>query len=180
MVSREELRSGALRAYERGRLRMAGRAAVYLVPLVALSALVSSEPPACACLGALLIGVAILLRWRNRRGAESVATGLFAGSAPLVVGLVAGRLAPGACAAAPWLSACTVLALVVGGAAGLWVGARTAAGRAGLAAAVAAAAVAALTASLGCVGLGVGAVLGAALGLVGGSVTGRLATRTVA
>ena len=172
MVNREQLRAGALRAYERGRLRMAGRAAYVLVPLVALCALLGGARPACACLGTLLLGVAVLLRWRDRRGVESVATGLVAGSVPLVAGLVVSRVAPGACADASLLSACTLISLIVGGGAGLWLGTRAATRRAGLARAIVAAGVAALAASLGCVGLGLGAMVGAAVGLVGGSAVG--------
>ena len=105
---------------------------------------------------------------------ESVATGLVAGSAPLVVGLVVARVVPGACADAPLLSACTLISLIVGGAAGVSIGTRAAARGAGLARTVVAVAVAALAASLGCVSLGLWAVLGAAVGLLGGSAVGRL------
>ena len=163
MVNREQLRAGGLRAYERGRLKMAGRVAYVLVPLVALCALLSGAQGRCSCLGTLLLGAAVLLRWRDRRGVESVATGLVAGSVPLVAGLVVARVVPGACADAPLLSACTLVSLLVGGGAGLWIGTRAAARRAGLARAVVAAAVAALAASLGCVSLGLWAVLGAAV-----------------
>jgi hypothetical protein len=173
MVNRERLRSVGLRAYELGRLRAAARAAFYLVPLAAFCALQTGAGSTCACLGALLLAVAILLRWRDRRGADSVARGLAAGSAPLALGLVMARVAPD-CAHAPLFSACTAISLAVGGTAGVWIGARAAHGRDGFTGALVGAAVATLAACLGCVALGVAAMAGAAVGLLVGSAATAL------
>src|SRR6187551_2602454 len=80
MVTRDQLRERALRAYERGRLRTAVRVAWFLVPLTLLCALETGAGEKCVCSGALLLGAALYLRWRDRQGANAVSTGLLAGS----------------------------------------------------------------------------------------------------
>ena len=80
MVNLEKLRADGLRAYEVGRLRAALRAALVVVPVALLCVLETGEREACACLGVLLLGAAVFLRWRNRRGMEDVTTGLVAGA----------------------------------------------------------------------------------------------------
>lgn len=176
MVSREQLRIGGLRAYERGRLLSASRAAWLLVPLVAFCAWETRAGEVCVCLGALLLGASIYLRWRDRRGALSVTTGLVAGGVPLFAGLIAARLVP-ACADAPLLSVCTAACVALGIPSGFWIGVRTARSGAGLESALAAGGIAGLAAGLGCIGLGVAAVVGAAGGLLLGSASATLAAQ---
>jgi hypothetical protein len=179
MVNREQLKKEALRAYEVGRLRSAARAAWVLVPATVVCAVGTGAGERCACLGVLLLTVAIFLRWRDRRGAENVSNGLLAGSLPMLAGLVVGRLSPG-CAGAPLFSVCTGACLGFGILAGVWLGLRTARGTAGVPSWLAAAGVSILAASLGCVGLGVAGVAGVAVSLLVGTASGMAAVRTAA
>jgi hypothetical protein len=175
MVDLEQLTVRGRRAYELGRLRVAARAALLVLPLVLLCAFESGRGGACACLGGALLALSIGLRWASRRGGESVAVGLAAGSVPLLVGLAARRLAPW-CTSAGLVPACTVACAVAGGAAGVWLGVRLARGRAGLGAWAVTGLVALLAASLGCVGLGLAAA-GAGAGLLVGGAGGALFAR---
>jgi hypothetical protein len=179
MVNREQLKKKALRAYEVGRLRSAARAAWVLVPATVVCAVGTGAGERCACLGVLLLTVAVFLRWRDRRGAENVRNGLLAGSLPMIAGLVVARLSPG-CVGAPLLSACTGVCLGFGILAGVWLGRRTALGAAGLPSWLAAAGVSILAASLGCIGLGVAGVVGVAVSLLLGTASGRAAVRGTA
>src|SRR6478609_8999142 len=113
MLTRDQLKQGGLRAYERGRLRAAARVAWVLVPVALVCALGTGAGEACACLAVLLFSVALYLRWRDRLGVDAVSAGLFAGSLPLVVGLLLGRLGP-AYENAPFWSVCTALCVAVG------------------------------------------------------------------
>lgn len=175
MVNRERLRSVALRAYEWGRLRMAMRIAGIVVPVTILCALETRAGETCLCLGVLLLGTAVYLRWRSCRGRECARYGLAAGAFPLVFGLGVGRFAPpcifaplSTFAAAPWL--CASVCLGVSALCGLWLGQKLAQITAELWSSIGAVAVAALAASLGCVGFGLGGVVGAVVGLTIGAV----------
>lgn len=179
MVSREQLVTGGLRAYEIGRLRVAARAALYLVPLAAACALETGERETCGCLGVVLVALAVFLRWRDRRGVESVADGLVVGTIPLFTGLIMARVAPG-CANAPLLSPCTVVCLAVGLVAGVWASMRTARERGRLSRSATAIGVAFLAGSLGCVGLGGPGVVGVGVGLLVGWVAVTLSARRAA
>jgi hypothetical protein len=153
MVNREQLAVGGLRAYEFGRLLMASRVALVVVPITAICLFESQGREACMCLAFLLLGLAIWLRWRNRRWLESVTTGLQAGILPLVVGLVVDRLdVP--CGLVGAASFCAAFALLVGGVAGVWIGVRERQRSRQLSSWLTAGAIAALAASLGCVRLG--------------------------
>jgi hypothetical protein len=141
------------------------------MPMSALCALQTGACLGCAGCGALLLGITLYLRWRDRSGYGAVSVGLIAGTLPLVFGLLLRRFFP-ACAGAPLVSLCTAVCLVVGLPSGLWLGVRAARARVGTADALTATAVATLAASLGCVGLGVAGVVGAGLGLaLGGALT---------
>src|SRR5262245_32759975 len=94
MVSREQLKRGGLRAYEAGRLRIAARASWVLVPTMLFCAFATDAGETCVCLGTLLLGASVFLRWRNRRGSDAVRDGLIAGALPLVAGVVVARVAP--------------------------------------------------------------------------------------
>jgi hypothetical protein len=179
MVNRERLKKEALRAYEIGRLRRAVRASSVLVPATVVCAFGTGAGERCACLGVLLLTVAVFLRWRDRRGADNVRNGLLAGALPMITGLAVGRFAPG-CAGAPLFSACTAVCLCFGVLAGVWLGLRTARGTAGPPSWLAAAGVSILVASLGCVGLGIAGIVGAAVGLVVGTASGAAAVRAPA
>ncbi len=171
MLTRDQLKDGALRAYERGRLRTASRVGWLLVPVALVCALETGAGEACACLGALLFSVALYLRWRDRKGVNAVSAGLFAGSLPLVLGLVLGRLGV-VCEKAPLWSVCAALCLAVGIPSGVWLGARATRGRFGATGTLTALGIAVLSASMGCAGLGLFATVGTALGLaLGATVT---------
>ena len=176
MVNREQLTAGGLRAYELGRLRTAARAVVYLVPIALLCAFETGARETCTCLGVLLLGAAVFLRWRSRAGVENVTTGLIAGSVPLFVGLVVARVAP-ACASAPPFSLCTAVCPAVGVAAGVWLGLQTTRRRTGILSWAIAPGIATIAASLGCIGLGLPAVVGVGGGLVVGSGMGALTAK---
>jgi len=176
MVSREQLRRRGLRAYETGRLWMAARAAWVLVPAVLVCALVTGASETCACVGVLLLSASVFLRWRDRRGADSVRDGLLAGALPLFVGLVVARLVP-ACADAPLLSACTLVCLALGLSCGVWLGRRLAERAAPPWAWLGAVGIAVLAASLGCVGLGIAGVCGTSIGLLLGSLSAQVRAR---
>ena len=168
MVSREHLRSYGLRAYEVGRLRAASRVGLVLVPVVAVCLFESRGREACACCASLLLSMAIWLRWRDRAGLESVATGLQAGSIPLVAGLLLERFDL-RCGLAGASSLCTAFAVLLGGAGGVFIGVREHEGRARLGSWIAAGVIAVLASSLGCLRLGVvgvaSVVTGVALGV---------------
>jgi hypothetical protein len=165
MVNREHLKRGALRAYELGRLKAAMRAAWLLAPAAALCAIETGARETCACIGTLLVGAAVFLRWRNRQGVNVVRHGLLAGALPLIAGLIALRVAPG-CAAAPLVSACTALCFGVGVPSGTWLGLRLVRSAATVSTWLTAISMAILASSLGCIGLGVAGVSAAGSGLV--------------
>ncbi len=167
MVNLEDLTARSLRHYELGRLRMALRVALVLVPLTAICLLEPIGREACACCALLLLGGAVWLRFRNRVGVESVTTGLLAGAVPLSAALVLTQLDPG-CATAGALSFCTGFSVVIGGAAGVVVALRERA-RASLSGHwVLAGSIAVLAASLGCARLGLASIVGVALGIIAG------------
>jgi hypothetical protein len=154
---------------------MAARIAIVLVPLAAVSLLEPVGRETSACCAALLLAVAIWLRYRNRAGVESVTTGLLAGVIPLAAALVLTRLDP-ECAVAGAVSYCTGFSLLVGAAAGAVVALRER-GRAPISSHwVVTIGVALLTASLGCVRLGLASMAGVALGMLVGRASMRSAS----
>jgi hypothetical protein len=167
MVNLEQLRVRGLRAYEVGRVRAASRVALILVPAVALCLLEARGRQTCACLSVLLLGLAIWLRWRDRRGMEVVTTGLLAGSVPLVAGLVLARLGLH-CGAAGAASFCTGFSLLVGIGAGVLIAMREARQQARLWSGVTAVTIAGLAAGLGCVRLGVMGIVSVMVGMAVG------------
>jgi hypothetical protein len=177
MVSREQLKRVGLRAYEAGRLRAAARAAWVLVPAVLFCAFATEAGETCVCIGVVLLGTSVLLRWRDRRGADAVRDGLLAGALPLVAGVVVARVAP-SCADAPVASLCTAMCLGVGLPSGLWLGRRLARGSVSSASTwLAAGGIAMMAASLGCAGLGLAGLFGASAGLALGAVSATALTR---
>lgn len=177
MVNLETLTARSLRHYELGRLRMAARIALVLVPIVAVCLLEPVGREACACCAALLLGASVWLRFRNRVGVESVTTGLLAGGLPLVATLALTLVDPG-CATAPPLSYCTGFSLLAGGAAGTVVAFRERARTTPSGHWLLAISVALLAASLGCVRFGLASVAGVALGMVVGRASMRATVAT--
>jgi hypothetical protein len=171
MVDDDRLLRRAQRAYELGRLKMAVRVAAFIAPMVALCALRTGATESCVCLGFLLLGVAVFLRWRTRQGVESVSTGLVAGVVPLFVGLIILEVAP-SCAGQPLVSWCTAIAIGVGLPSGAWIGLR-AMRREVHVSWLTALGIAVIAASLGCVGLGVAGIVGVVAGLLVGGAAGR-------
>jgi hypothetical protein len=170
MVNLEHLEARGLRAYELGRVRMAAKVGLLLLPVTLVCLLESEGRQACACTAVLLLFAAIWLRWRDRAGVDGVADGLVAGSAPLVFGLLLGTFAP-ECASADLVSACTAVSILVGGAAGVIVAVREAARPSRPSSWLTAAIITTLAASMGCIRLGIASVLGVALGVVVGRAT---------
>jgi len=176
MVNLEQLAARGLRAYEVGRVRTASRVALFLLPVTAACLFESRGREACACCAAVLLGLAVWLRWRDRAGLDTVTTGLLGGSIPLAAGLIVERLGF-QCGLAGASTFCTALAVLVGAAAGVIIGVRELKWRARFWSWLTAGAIAALAASLGCVRMGVVGVasvlLGVALGMVSTAVIGR-------
>jgi hypothetical protein len=175
MVNLETLTARSLRHYELGRLRMATRVAIVLVPIAAVCLLEPIGREACACCAALLVATSVWLRFRNRAGVESVSTGLLAGGIPLAAALVLTRIDPG-CATAGLVSYCTGLSLLFGAAGGAIVAMRERRGVPLSGHRLLAIGIALLTASLGCVRLGIASMAGVAVGLLIGRATMRSAT----
>lgn len=177
MVNREELKRDGLRAYEGGRLRMASRAAWVLAPTVLVCALGTGRSEACACVGVVLLAASVFLRWRDRRGVDSVRYGLLAGALPLLIGVVVTCVAPD-CANAPLFSMCTATCLGLGLPSGIWLGRRLARREASGSTWIAAVGIAALAASLGCVGLGFAGITGTIIGLLLGTASSQALARS--
>ncbi len=164
MVDLEQLKSRGLKAYELARVRMALRAAVFLVPAF-LGCWLVGDRELCACLMPLLAGAVLWLRWRDRRGVEDVTIGLTAGSIPLVAGLLLSGLST-TCGG----PTCLMISAVAGVAAGLMVA--TGRSSTGLSSWVAATSIAAVAAVLGCSALGAFGILGVVAGVVAGTGLG--------
>lgn len=175
MVNLETLTERSLRHYELGRLRMAARIAIVLVPIVVLCLLEPVGREASACCAVVLLGASVWLRFRSRAGVESVGIGLVAGGIPLAAALLMTRMDPG-CATAGVVSSCTGFSLLIGTAAGAVVALRERGGAPFSGHWLLAVGIALLTASLGCMRLGLASVAGVALGLVFGRLSMRRAT----
>jgi hypothetical protein len=176
MVNLDALTNQSLRAYELGRLRMAAKVALIVLPLVVICLLEPIGREMCACCGALLLTAAIWLRFRDRAGMDGVTTGLLAGGIPLAAALALTKLDAG-CATAGALSYCTGFSVLVGGTAGATIALREARGQARSGHWLIASSIAALAASLGCARLGIASVAGVALGIVVGRAATLLARR---
>jgi hypothetical protein len=177
MVNLETLTARSLRHYELGRVRMAARVAIVLVPVIAVCLLEPIGREACACCAALLLATSVWLRFRSRAGVENVSTGLLAGGIPLAAALVLTRIDPG-CASAELLSYCTGFSLLVGAVGGAVVAMRERGGVPLSSHWLLVVGVAVLTASLGCARLGLASVAGVAVGLIIGRASMRSATAT--
>lgn len=170
MVDQEQLRKRALRAYEFGRLRMSSRVLLLLVPLGAACTLLSVNPKVCASLALLIGGVAVTLRWFNRRGVQAVNVGLKSGILPLMVSIALMQLG---CSSNPEL--CTKICILAGTAAGAWMGYELGRERAGIFVWSSAASVALTVAALGSLDLGLMVSIGLSTAyIVSGAIVSAL------
>jgi hypothetical protein len=163
-IAVETLCGLAHRSYERGRLTLATRAALLVVPLTAICARETEEYTRCGAIGALLLVAAIGVRWRQWRGVQAVHAGLLTGVLPMTAALVLCRFAGGWPPAAA-VATCTSAGLIAGALA-----ARPTVHPASLV-------IAGLAAALGCVGIGLGTAVGGVLGVAAGAVV-RIRTAT--
>lgn len=161
MVDQEQLRKRALRAYELGRLRMSSRVLLFLLPLGAVCTVLSENPKTCACLALLTVGLAVALRWLDRRGVQAVDMGLRSGLLPLLISVVLMQLG---CSSNPVL--CTTICMLTGTAAGAWMGYELGRRRAGLFVWLSTMSVALIMAALGSLDLGLVAALGFSLAYI--------------
>jgi hypothetical protein len=164
MADLDQLKSAGRRAYELGRLQMASRVALYLVPVGIVSVWASADRETCACLAVLLLIVSTGARWRSGAGIREVRAGLYAGTAVL---LLAWALAWTGGLAAAWAG--TLLGAV--GFVAAWLTCR------GPRMAWVGVLVASLMAGLGCVDLGA-ATGGVVAGLLLGAACARLVRRS--
>jgi hypothetical protein len=130
----------------------------------------------CACLSVVLLGFAVWLRWRDRRGWESVRTGLLAGGPPLVAGITLARFDL-TCGTSGAESFCTGLSVIIGITAGLLIAAREARWRGRFTSYLTTGGIAALAAAIGCVRLGVLGVASMVVGIALGSAVGAVFLR---
>jgi hypothetical protein len=156
------------RAYELGRIKMALRITVWLLPLVAVCLLLSFRPKACALIALALFAGVLLLRWRDRKGIEQANFGLIAGLLPLAAALASDRVQP----LLGTHVACTGICMAVAFGSGTWLGVRMTKAHQNVAGLLLASTIAAATASLGCLNLGLSGVSGIALGLALASLAG--------
>jgi hypothetical protein len=169
------LRTRAKRSFESGRLLVAARVGIVVVPLGAICARATGAYGRCTAVAVLLVTMAIMVRWRQWRGIRAVDAGLLTGILPMAAALVLCRFATGwptraalgICAGtgflAGMLAARSTLA-VVDAEWPEWASASLVAG---------------LTAALGCVGIGFGTAAGAAIGVATGAVVATRLPRHV-
>jgi len=169
------LRARAKRSFESGRLLAAARVGIIVVPLAAICARETGAYARCTAVAALLVTMAIAVRWRQVRGTRAVDAGLLTGIIPMAAALLLCRFATewpteaalGICAgagfAAGMLAARSTLA-VLSAEWPEWTSASLVAG---------------LTAALGCVGIGFGTAAGAAIGVATGVVVATQLPRHV-
>ena len=167
MANLEELSLRGLRAYEIGRLRMALRVSLVLAPAMLVCAFEARTREACLCVGVLLLGLSVWLRWRDRDGFEAVSTGLLAGGLPFALGLVLARLGVH-CSAEESAALCLGFSGLIGVVAGAIIAVREARQRSRAWSVATAAAISILAGTLGCLRLGVASVLAVAAGTVVG------------
>jgi len=176
MVSPEELTARGLRAYEAGRLVAALRVALVIVPVTVLCLLEPEGRETCACLAVVLLGSAVWLRFRDRRGMQAVTTGLLAGAIPLLAGITLSRFDL-RCGLAAGDTFCSAFSLLLGSGAGVFVSLREARWGSRLSGLVTAAAISALAAALGCVRLGLFGLVALFAGIALGAAAGTWCRR---
>lgn len=157
MVDQEQLRQRALRAYEIGRLRMSSRVLVFLFPLGAVCTMLSTNPKACVYLALLVAGLAVTLRWLDRRGVQAVDIGLKSGMLPLLATIALMQVG-----CSPNSPLCISICVLAGTLAGAWMGYQLGYRRAGVLAWLSTVSVALIVAALGSLDVGLVASVGLA------------------
>jgi hypothetical protein len=157
MVDLQVVAKRARRAAEWGRLRVASRITVAVVPLVLLAMMIGKGAAAVTAIGAVLVLACIGLGWQHADGGRAARAGLALGAIPMVAALVTCSCGFG----------CLVAGLIAGGGSA-WYAMRLAPPRR-LATWAQIGLVASLTTALGCVGLGVGSALAIAAAMAAGS-----------
>jgi len=109
----DTVRARARRSYERGRLAVAGRNALLIVPLTAICGRETEAYARCAVIGGLLLLATIGVRWRQWRGPQAANAGLLTGILPMTAALLLCRFAAGWPAAAA-TAACASAGLIAG------------------------------------------------------------------
>ncbi|HET9957441.1 MAG TPA: hypothetical protein VFQ61_23240 [Polyangiaceae bacterium] len=176
MENLDALTKRALRAYRLGRLRMAARVTLLLLPVATLCLIEPAGREACACCAALLVTAAVWFRFRDRKGADAVTTGLLAGAVPLASGMILGAMDLG-CATATSPSLCSGLSLVSGVLAGIFITLRESNNHGRVRSGWLPLLVAVLVGSMGHARLGATSIVATALGLIMGSLLARQARR---
>lgn len=145
--------------------------------LVAVCTLLSANPKACAYLALVTIGLAVALRWLDRRGVQAVDMGLKSGMLPLLASIALMQLG---CSSNPAL--CTTVCIATGTLAGAWMGYELHQRRAGIFVWLASVSVALIFAALGSLDLGfiVSISLSAAYIVSSAVVAALLPSRTTA
>jgi hypothetical protein len=169
MVDLEALARRARRAAEWGRLRVASRICLLVVPIALLALLVGPGRGAIIGIGLALLGASVTLGWWSAEGARAARSGVTLGAIPMMAGLITVAV-EGWCDPNRAVTLCGLGCLVAGFVAGggsAWYAVRSgparrirAWGEIGL--------VASLTTALGCAGLG----LGSALAVIGAMAAG--------
>jgi hypothetical protein len=160
------LHTEARRIYERGRTVAAVRVAAVVIPLLLLCARETGEWRRCGAIGAVLLVVTIVARWRLPHGMRAVDAGMLTGVIPMTAALIFCRFARGLPAGAA-LSVCAAAGFVSGALAG-WASAGST--DTDWPQWVTEALVAGLTAALGCIGIGLGAAIGGAAAIAIGTI----------
>jgi hypothetical protein len=158
MVNLDELQRRARRTAELGRVRMAVRVGIVVLPLAALSLVGGAAPLTCGCMAGLLFLLASGLRFWHREGVLAVEMGLAMGSVPLMATAVLQSCGV-ACFSCVQLTGAEWACIAAGVLGGMGLAARaTRAGHGprlwGLALLVAAS-----TAAMGCLALGLGGLV---------------------
>lgn len=176
-MARSELHTRARLAYERSRLMLGLRAALPVVPMVALSCLVCEKPSLALGAGALLFVFAIGLRARGQAYGRALMPGLLAGSAPLILPLVL-RASGHCCIGGACWSLCMLGCTLGGLLAGVAIGVMAAGEREDRGAfLLSATAVAGLSGVLGCAMAGASGIAGMAIAIAVTSLPTALLAR---
>ncbi|MBL8271561.1 hypothetical protein [Steroidobacter sp.] len=134
---------------------MSSRVLFFLLPLGAVCTMLSTNPKACASLALLVVGLAVTLRWLDRRGVQAVDVGLKSGMLPLLVSIALMQVG-----CSPNSPLCITICVLGGSLAGVWMGYQLGYGRAGLFVWLATASVALIIAALGSLDVGLVASIG--------------------
>jgi hypothetical protein len=169
------VRMHAKRSFEAGRLLVAARVGIVVVPLAAICARETGAYARCTAVATLLVAMAIVVRWRQWRGIRAVDAGLLTGIIPMAAALLLCRFA------AEWP---TQTALGICASTGFLAGLLAARSTLSVLSAewpewASASLVAGLTAALGCVGIGFGTAAGAAMGVATGAIVATRLPRHV-